>query len=871
MFPRFPRLALIVLVVCAARVQAEERPGWFPFVLPWDDRSENIISVASLNTTPAGKDGFVQVGDGHFVDGMGQRVRFLGVNMVFNANFPHKKDAGPVAARMRKFGINVIRFHHMDYYHAPNGIFARGEKGTRILDADQVDRLDYFVYQLKQQGIYTNINLLVSRPFHTADGLPQTNLLPDRGKIVNYFHPHMIELQKEFAQQLLDRVNPYTKQRYLDDPAVAFIELTNENTLLGASWDGQIDRLPEAYRVELQKQWNAWLRKKHGTQAGLARAWKVSETERGPELLKVPIGEGVAPWHLEKHMGAAATAERVEGALPKGVNGPLLRVRIENKSKQNWYVQFSQAGLDLENGTPYTLTFHARADRTRALNVGASLAVPDWRSVGLQRRIEIGTAWQEFRLPFTPSRTIKGKNRVGFHLGDTEGTVELAGISLRSGETAALPAGSSLERGTVPLGQPGAGPAGQDWIRFLMDTEIHYLETMKSFLKEKLRARALVCCTQASYGGLGGVERELKSDYIDMHAYWQHPQFPRRPWDPGDWTVGTAPLTWDRWGGALASLARYRVMGRPFSVSEYNYPAPADQQAQCVPMLAALAAFQDWDALYLFDYNGNRDDWANDQVRNFFSIDTNPAKMAFLPGAALMFRRGDLTPAPGDATLVLPRSKLTSLMARSGPGSNGQWERQGGAWPRALLQRIGLRIDNTGEQVHLVDRKVKAASASRLVSQGAGTDQARFIAEWSSGWLLAGHLGEKYEGIGWSVVHKGPGPSSAVLTLQSRDGKPLRQARSLVLTAVARVENEGMGWNAERTSVGRQWGKGPVHCEAVAAEIRLKTAATRVRVHGLDPTGKRQTMVPSEVKEGELLFTIKPEHRSVWFEIEAEE
>ena len=143
--------------------------------------------------------------------------------------------------------------------------------------------------------------------------------------------------------------------------------------------------------------------------------------------------------------------------------------------------------------------------------------------------------------------------------------------------------GPAWRRARCRPGGPSAGPAGQDWIAFLMDTERRFLGTMREYLKNDLGLHALVSRTQASYGGLGGALREEASDYTDMHAYWQHPRFPRRPWDPADWTVGTARLTADPRGGALASLARYRLAGRPFVVSEFNIPAPAD----CVAILEA--------------------------------------------------------------------------------------------------------------------------------------------------------------------------------------------------------------------------------------------------------------------------------------------
>jgi hypothetical protein len=863
-------LSLALLACCPPGGRADEPAGWFPFVLPWDDDAATAVSAAGLSAAPAGADGFVQARGGHLLDGKGRRLRFLGVNLVFSASFPHKADASRVAARLRKFGVNVVRLHHMDYFHAPAGIFDARHKDTQHLDPDQLDRLDHLIWQLKRQGIYTNVNLHVSRAFNAADGLPQADRLPERGKVAAYFYPRLTELQQGYAKALLGRVNRYTKTRLAEEPAVAFVELTNENTLLGAAWTGQLDALPAPYREELQRQWNAWLGKRHAGTAALAGAWKVRPADRGPELLRPPGKDGLAAWHLERHAGAKASAERLAEGGPKGVAGPVLRVRVEQRTKEGWHVQLSQPDLDLTDGRTYTLTFHARADRKRPISVAATIAVADWRNVGLARRVALTPAWQAFRLTFTASRTRKGRNRVAFALGDAAGTVELAGLSLRRGEEGALPEGASLEKGTVPLGHPSAGPAGLDWIRFLMDTERRYLETMRTFLKKELGVRALVSGSQASYGGLGGALRELGSDYADMHAYWQHPHFPRRAWDPVDWTVGTMPLTRDRWGGSLASLARYRLAGRAFTVSEYNHPAPADHQAECVPLLAAFAAFQDWDGVYLFDYSSDRDQWDTDRVRGFFSIDSNPAKMAFLPAAAWLFRRGDFAPAREETVLEVPRGEVPALMARHGPGVNALWERAGGMWPEALRRRVSVRFVDTGE-VRTVRRKGDGGGTPGVLGwQDAGTERARFTADAPAAKVIAGALGTKVAVGGWTVERAGKGPASAVLMLSARDGLPAERSRSLLLTAVARVENAGMGWNAERTSVGRNWGKGPVRCEAVEATVTLVTGAKRATVHALDPVGKRRAVVKSRLRDGVLTFTIGAEHRTVWYEIEAE-
>src|SRR6516225_8967557 len=105
-----PTSALTLLLLALVPALADG-PDWFPFVIPWDDASPTLTDVSALNPTPAGQNGSITARDGHFYDGKGQRVRFLGVNLCYRANFPAKADAEKVAARLRKYGINIVRLH----------------------------------------------------------------------------------------------------------------------------------------------------------------------------------------------------------------------------------------------------------------------------------------------------------------------------------------------------------------------------------------------------------------------------------------------------------------------------------------------------------------------------------------------------------------------------------------------------------------------------------------------------------------------------------------------------------------------------------------------------------------------------------------
>ncbi len=866
-------LGLLVLAGTLASSRADG-PDWFPFVIPWDDAPDNLkptaTDVSALSPTPAGADGFISARDGHFYDGKGRRIRFLGVNFTRGANFPDKKVAEKVAARLRKYGINMVRLVSLDYHHAPEGIFDPAFKDRQHLDERQLDRLDYLVAQLKKNGIYVNLTLHVGRHPTEADGFTHSPRLPAGGGVIGYFEPRVQRLHRDYARDLLTHKNPYTGTRYVEEPAVATMELTNEDTLVAHAWRNTLDELPPPYRDELARQWNAWLKGRYVSTVALKQAWQGGAALTGPSLMQNgDFTRGTTAWRIENNPGARSSFQ-VAGAVPvpKEAVGRTLRVEIAQPGTQAWHVQVHQAGLEFRDGETYTVTFWAKADRQRPLLVSADIGQGDYRNVGLRSSQTVGTDWQPYRVTFRATKPVRDQNRLLFALGTAAGTLDLAAVAVRPGTGEGLPATASLEAGTIPVGRLLRGPVGRDWVGFLIDAEGRYSAAMQDFVKKELGARANVTCSQASYGQLAGIYRERQSDYIDMHNYWQHPRFPRREWDPVDWYVPNTPMTKDRAGGALAPLARFRMAGKPFSVSEYGHPAPSSYQAECVPMLASFAAFQDWDAVYLFDYHSDRDGWDSNRIRGFFAIDSNPTQMAFLPAAAMLFRRGDVAPAEGECQLRIPEASVADIMADRNKDVTFWWEQVRTPALETLTRRLSLALV-PGKGDITVSRTGPAAAQPALRWTGQGTDDALYTVDAPRSKVMVGFLGgRKVELPGWQVQMARTDSNFAALALTARDANPIRQSRGLLLTAVGRVENTNMGWNAQRNSVGRNWGDGPTRAEGIPATVTLATEARTAAVWALDGSGRRQRQVDCRLAGGQLTFAIGPAHRTLWYEIE---
>ncbi len=268
----FTLLFFIIPLLCPFRqAQTEEKNDeWYPFVIPAKLNPNSPANIGKLVLdAPAGKHGFCKVKEGHFYFEDGTRAKFWGTNFCFNACFPTHEQAVILADRLAFFGFNAVRLHHMDFAFEPKGIFEDvcpafknpQMKKTGILSKNQLKKLDYLIYQLKIRGIYININLLVSRHFTLADGVIDADKLGQAAKPISMFDAKLIELQKQYAKNLLTHYNPYTKLRYCDDPAIALVEITNENSLEAKGEKN----IPKYYRDELNKRFETWQNNSSGS------------------------------------------------------------------------------------------------------------------------------------------------------------------------------------------------------------------------------------------------------------------------------------------------------------------------------------------------------------------------------------------------------------------------------------------------------------------------------------------------------------------------------------------------------------------------------------------------------------------------------
>jgi hypothetical protein len=255
-----------------------------PFVMNHRAGGSSPADLSFLEDAPAGKDGFVHIRNGHLVTDGGKRILFWGVHLTDwskgSVLLPPKEDSPMWAATLARFGVNIVRLHFLDL-PAPRGLIDATRDDTQHFDSGQLDRLDFLVAELKKRGIYVDLNLNVGRTFKKGDEIPDYEV-GHWSKGVTLFDARMIELEKDYARQILVHLNPYTKSEYRNEPAVALVEIVNENGL----WIGFPPPGP-TFAKELTGQYNAWLQKTRSA-AEIARLRELTgvQTDIAIPLLK---------------------------------------------------------------------------------------------------------------------------------------------------------------------------------------------------------------------------------------------------------------------------------------------------------------------------------------------------------------------------------------------------------------------------------------------------------------------------------------------------------------------------------------------------------------------------------------------------------
>lgn len=293
MLPVLYRLFVALVLLCQATSVSAQTYNWVPVDAQWG-RVTGAADQSSLNEpiTPAHS---LSVVGRHFMShgsdlrpgtADDKRVRLFGINLGRDACFPPKDKAREVATTLRSLGFNAVRLHQMDAAPTSDTKVYRSsltEGPYPSFHEGALDRLRHFLAELKAQGIYVNLNLMVGYVFRPkVDNVPALDAAgtaPGYGSPVHVFLPKMVELQAEHAKQLI------SKLQLNNNPVLAQVEIINESSLAAAwlHWDKSYweKQIAGAYATELDTQWAQWVIRRHGSMETACQVWGTCSNESG--------------------------------------------------------------------------------------------------------------------------------------------------------------------------------------------------------------------------------------------------------------------------------------------------------------------------------------------------------------------------------------------------------------------------------------------------------------------------------------------------------------------------------------------------------------------------------------------------------------
>ena len=315
---------------------------WFAFRRPEPGAaSGSVLDASAWLDAPAGSHGFVKRDGDRLCFEDGTRVQFWGTGIAAGHPYVGEQKAERWARYLATYGANAVRFHK----------FTRpaisGPVSTR-LDEEKWAQIDYFQARLRERGVYYGWSPIYGHRPRPGDAerlraydeiagieVPWSHLSGSTSGLVN-FAKDLQALHIDLVTHVLEHRNPHTGLRYADDPALAFVELQNEDNLF---W-GAIEKvLPQAptYRRLLKKQFSNWLTEKYGSQRELVAAWGEEHVPDGAHLEKDNFYPKPNHGYFSYEYEQAREADR---PMPRHV---MDRVQFLYERQSSFYERFSEA------------------------------------------------------------------------------------------------------------------------------------------------------------------------------------------------------------------------------------------------------------------------------------------------------------------------------------------------------------------------------------------------------------------------------------------------------------------------------------------------------------------------------------------------
>jgi len=428
---------------------------------------------------------------------------------------------------------------------------------------------------------------------------------------------------------------------------------------------------------------------------------------------------------------------------------------------------------------------------------------------------------------------------------------------LKDGEDAA--AGSVA----LPASIHGDGARQRACHVFLADTETMMAARMTAFLRDELKCKALLTNLNGWTNHLPNQLPRTAFDYVDDHFYVDHPQFLDGDWRLPSRCDNANPVREGAPGGRGNALVR--LWGKPFTISEYNYSGPGRFRGVGGILTGALAALQDWDAIWRFAYSHEDRTMFEPGRITYFDLASDPLNQAADRAAIMLYLRRDLAPAPHRVAVVMTEAELRAPQTGKGVGNGPNWLAWvtrigtcvvadpaqaptdaitlGMGWATPAPPGLAAYASDRAKVAELVrakgvvvdDKLIRSETGELMIDPGLGV-LAFDTPRTAGGYADAGQsIAAPKAGVQVDALTIG-----ATVFVTSLDRQPIRTSKRLLLTHLTDLQNSGARYGESARQTLLDWGGLPHLVRDGAASVRIALEQPKgYAVWALSTGGKR--------------------------------
>jgi len=270
-----------------------------------------------------------------------------------------------------KYGVNLVRRHPM--------ISELGQS----MSAGALDTYDKWFKALKDNGVYTDWSVFYPDNVAVSNSILPGTLDPNFSALLSRAGVTMTDLWNElpsgsgstkklggfdnfvwayqegewlWLKSLLEHTNPYTGMRYVDDPALAVVEVQNEDCIF---WHWPLNDLATGtnypkHTLLLKRMWFEWLQNRYADDAALAAAWGAG----------LRTGDSVVTFNPNM---------KIYGAWEMEADGPFSNKNTEKARMGDWIRFLAET---------QRAHYQARFDKLRALGYQGVVISTAWKAGG---------------------------------------------------------------------------------------------------------------------------------------------------------------------------------------------------------------------------------------------------------------------------------------------------------------------------------------------------------------------------------------------------------------------------------------------------------------------------------------------------------